>query len=62
MEVIWHIILTVCLGSTCLEQEIQRFDEEQECKAVLPIYASIPSDGDWDTVTYECKPLGSTGT
>ena len=62
MEIIWHLILTVCLGTTCLEQDIQWFDEEQECKAVLPIYTSVPADGDWDTVTYECKPLGSTGT
>lgn len=62
MEVIWHILLTVCLGSTCVEQDIQWFDEEQECRAMLVVYQSIPTDGEWDTVTYECKPVGSTGT
>jgi len=25
MEIIWHILLTVCLGSTCIEQDIQWF-------------------------------------
>jgi len=62
MEVIWHILLTVCLGSTCIEQDIQRFDNKAQCNKILKVYTDIPSDGDWDTVQYECKPVGSTST
>jgi len=62
MEVIWHILLTVCLGSTCLEQDIQRFDTKAECDEMLKVYVDIPADGDWDTVEYVCKPVGSTST
>jgi len=62
MEVVWHILLTVCLGSTCLEQDIQRFDSRIECDKMLQVYIEIPADGDWDSVVYECKPVGSTST
>ena len=62
MEVVWHILLTVCLGSTCLEQDIQRFDSRTECDKMLQVYIEIPADGDWDSVVYECKPVGSTST
>ena len=59
MEVIWHILLTVCLGSNCLEQDVQWFDSQAECKQMLQSYIEMPIDGDWDSVTYECKPVGS---
>ena len=62
MEVIWHILLTVCLGSTCLEQDIQWFDTKEECNEILPSYVELPADGDWDTVEYVCKPVGSKAT
>lgn len=62
MEVIWHILLTVCIGSSCMEQDIQWFDTEQQCFEMLSVYKSIPIDGDWDSVEYQCKPVGSTGT
>ena len=55
MEIIWHILLTVCLGSTCLEQDIQWFDSKEECNNMLTVYTGLPTDGDWDTV-YTCKP------
>ena len=29
---------------------------------MLKVYTDIPADGDWDTVQYECKPVGSTST
>ena len=61
MQTIWHLLLTVCLGSTCVEQDVQWFDEEKQCKELLPVYAGIPTDGDWDTVEYICKPVGSKG-
>jgi len=62
MQVIWHIMLTVCLGSNCVSQDIQWFDTEEECLVMLATYTAIPADGDWDTVEYICKPKGSTGT
>ena len=62
MQTIWHILLTVCTGSTCLEQDVKWFEKEQQCKAMLVEYVKIPVDGDWDTVEYVCKPVGSRGT
>ena len=62
MQTIWHILLTVCTGSTCLEQDVQWFEKEQQYKSRLVEYVEIPVDGDWDTVEYVCKPVGSTGT
>ena len=62
MEIIWHILLTTCLGSTCVEQDVQWFDTKSECFKMLEVYSSIPADGDWDTVEYQCKPVGSVST
>ena len=62
MEIIWHILLTVCTGSTCIEQDVQWFEKEEQCKTQLVAYLEIPTDGDWDTVEYICKPVGSMGT
>ena len=53
-------MLTVCLGSKCIYQDVQWFDTQSECREMLAQYVSIPADGDWDTVKYECKPVGST--
>ena len=60
MELIWHIMLTVCLNGQCMKQDVQWFEEESECRSTLTVYQDIPPDGNWDTVTYECKPVGST--
>ena len=62
MSIIWHILLTVCSGSNCVEQDVQWFEQEQQCRVMLETYASIPTDGSWDTVEYICKPVGSRGT
>ena len=59
MEVIWHILLTVCLGQSCLEQDVQWFESELKCEQMLNMYQMLPTDGHWDTVEYQCKPLGS---
>lgn len=60
MELIWHILLTVCLGSTCIEQDVEWFETKIECEKVLNVYSEMPADGDWDSVEYQCKPVGST--
>ena len=62
MEILWHILLTVCLGSTCIDQDVQWFESEEECKTMLVEYVELPIDGNWDVVEYICKPVGSTGT
>jgi len=65
MELLWAVYLQVCLGSTCLSQEVQRFDPPQakiSCEKMLTAYTEIPADGNWDSVEWICKPLGSTGT
>ena len=59
METIWHILLTVCSGSTCLEQDVQWFETQSECEVMMVEYTEIPVDGDWDTVEFICKPVGS---
>ncbi len=65
MELLWAVYLQVCLNSTCLSQEVQRFDPPQAkmaCEKMLPAYIEVPADGHWDSVEWVCKPLGSTGT
>ena len=61
MEMIWHIVLTVCLSGSCASQDVQWFDTRKECELNLGLYKQIPADGDWDTVEYICKPLSSVG-
>jgi len=62
MEFIWHILLTVCSGSTCIEQDVQWFDTQSKCEYAMVQYVEIPPDGDWDSVEYVCKPVGSKST
>ena len=62
IEIIWHLFLTVCSWSTCINQDIQWFDNQTQCEQMLPQYTAIPADGDWDTVEYVCKPIHSQGT
>lgn len=59
MEVIWHILLTVCLGTSCIDQEVARFDNQVECNKTLKEYTTMPADGHWDSINYICKPVGS---
>tara|TARA_Y100001972_G_C7617391_1_gene309596 strand:- start:1006 stop:1194 length:189 start_codon:yes stop_codon:yes gene_type:complete len=61
MDIIWHILLTVCIGSECISQDIQWFDNREQCEKMLIDYATIPTDGGWDSVEYICKPVGSRG-
>ena len=34
-EIIWHILLTVCLGSSCVEQDVQWFDDKADCDKMI---------------------------
>jgi hypothetical protein len=63
METLWAIYLTVCISTTCVNQEIQRFDTAELCKTTLPAYLEIPNDSaNWDTVEWQCLPLGGSAT
>ena len=59
MEVIWHILLTTCLHTSCVTQDVQWFDDEPTCKMMLRVYQDIPPDGDWTSISWVCKPKGS---
>ena len=59
MQFIWHILLTVCLDSQCVTQDVQWFDTKQQCVEMKLIHEDIPLDGNWKAVTYKCKPVGS---
>ena len=60
MEIIWTLLLTACLSDTnCKYQDIQWFESEKECNAMKLLHEEIPTDGDWKTVNYVCKPVGS---
>jgi hypothetical protein len=59
IPIIWHLFLTVCSGSTCIEQDVQWFENKSLCEEHLVLHSEIPSDGSWDSVEYICKPVGS---
>ena len=48
MEIIWHILLTACLGSDCRTQDVQWFDTQTECEVTKGLYEQIPSTPDVD--------------
>jgi hypothetical protein len=60
MQIIWHILLTVCMNGECRSQDVQWFDSQEECKKTLEEYRSIPRDGEWHTVVYVCKPMNAS--
>jgi len=64
MSTLWAVYLTVCIGSSCADTEVQRFDPphaSKQCAIMLEEYTRIPADGEYDSVTWECKPLNSQG-
>ena len=64
MEILWAVYLEVCLISSCISQEVQRFDPPQaeiKCAEMLQAYVSVPADGPWDSIEWVCKPLHSEG-
>ena len=62
MTTLWAVYLTVCIGSSCTDTEVQRFDPPdaaKECAVMLELYKQVPSDGRYDSATWQCKPLHS---
>ena len=62
MQVIWELLLTVCLYSECKTQSVQLFDYEYQCEHMRELVEEIPKDGHWTSVNYLCKPQGSFTT
>ena len=54
MDVIWTLLLTVCMDSRCLTQDIQWFDERSDCIEMKDVHEEIQPDGHWKTVEYTC--------
>ena len=54
MEIIWVLLLTVCSNTGCIIQEVPEVKDEQECH-YQRINDTLPSDGDWVSITWECK-------
>jgi len=64
MNMLWAVYLTICISSNCTDTEVQRFDPpnaSKQCAVMLEQYKQIPNDGDYDTATWQCKPLHSQG-
>ena len=61
MEIVWHILLTVCMNeySSCLKQDVEHFKDEATCEERLIMYREMPTDGHWEYVSYDCKPLNA---
>ena len=52
---IWSLILTACTTTVCLEQNIQWFEDKQECIEFKLLHEELPEDGNWNTIKYNCK-------
>tara|TARA_Y100000114_G_scaffold64773_1_gene59339 strand:+ start:1503 stop:1694 length:192 start_codon:yes stop_codon:yes gene_type:complete len=60
MEIIWSLLLTACFTDTnCKYQDVQWFESKEECIDMKTLHEEIPIDGDWKSVEYVCKPVGS---
>ena len=62
MEILWTLLLTVCITDThCINQRVDLFETEEQCLVSRMSHKDLPIDGDWKTVDFICKPLGSKG-
>ena len=71
MEFLWALYLTVCDPVKCVTQEVQRYENgtmpgstdyvtaREKCEIMKKLYIQIPQDGDWSSVVWECRPVGS---
>lgn len=62
IEVIWHIMLTVCSSGQCFTQDVQWFESQQACETMLVQYVELPQDGDWESINYVCKQKDAVET
>ena len=59
MEVIWTLLLTVCLNGTCASQKVAWFEEQPQCMSMKQVHEELPPDGHWKSVEYECTIIGA---
>ncbi len=59
---IWSLMLTACMQSTCVEQSIQWFEDKQECIEYKLLHEELPKDGNWSTVDYVCTLVNGVET
>ena len=60
MEIIWSLLLTACMDSqSCVQQDIQWFEEKYQCIAMKALHEELPVDGDWKTIDYKCTIVGA---
>ena len=62
-SIIWALMLTACTSQgECYKQTIQWFNSEPECLEYKALHESIPKDGSWKTVNYNCQIVGAIST
>lgn len=54
MNIIWALILTVCSTDMCSTQNIQWFNEPEQCQRMKQAHEDLPVDGSWQSVRYSC--------
>jgi len=59
---IWALLLTACMETTCVKQSIQWFEKQQECISFKVLHEELPQDGSWTTVEYKCKLINGAAT
>ena len=59
MEIIWTLLLTVCLNDKCASQTIAWFEEKPQCIEMKLLHEELPRDGHWKSVNYKCTILGA---
>ena len=61
MQILYELLLTVCLNGDCHFQPIKYFDDLDKCLIEKHEHEILPRDGKWKTVTYECNIHGAEG-
>ena len=46
-------------SQSCIKQDVQWFEEKYQCVEMKALHEELPIDGDWKSVEYVCKPVGS---
>ena len=58
MTLEWLLVLTVCGPLSvydCKSQIVSVHKKIEQCTESQLKYSKMPTDGDWKTITYECK-------
>ena len=60
MNIIWSLVVIACMDSqSCIQQDIQWFEEKYQCVAMKALHEELPVDGDWKTIDYKCTIVGA---